>query len=80
MSVGSAEASFLLLFVLIALVGLTILALSIVVTVQAYQAGRKGWWVYLICIFINPLNLVAIIAWFAYLKKNPIMSNGEPFL
>lgn len=57
-----------------------VVALSIIVTVQAYQAGREGWWVYLIAVFISPLNLVAVIAWFAYLKQNPMMNNGRPFL
>ncbi len=80
MAIGPFEGVFLIFFFLILAIGLAILALSIVVTVQAYQAGREGWWVYLIAIFINPLNLVAIIAWFAYLKDNPIESNGKPFL
>ncbi len=80
MAIGPFEGVFLIFFFLILAIGLAILALSIVVTVQAYQAGREGWWVYLIAIFINPLNLVAIIAWFAYLKDNPIEANGKPFL
>ena len=44
---------------------------AILATVQAYQAKRSGWWIYLICIFIGPLNLIAAVAWFAYFKTNP---------
>jgi len=51
-------------------IGILFLALAILTVVQAYKAQRT-WWVYLICMFIGPLNLVAIIAWFAHFRKNP---------
>ena len=73
--------AFILFWLLLALVGIAVLVLSIVVTVQAYKAGRQGWWVYLIAVFVSPLNLVAVIAWYAHLRRNPVLdSQGRPFL
>jgi len=56
---------------LILLVGVALLVLFLLPTFQAYKAKRSGWWVYLICFFVGPLNLAAVIAWFAYFKGNP---------
>lgn len=78
---GTFLGAFVLLWVLLVLVGLTVFVLAIVVTVQAYKDGRQGWWVYLIAVFISPLNLVSVIAWFAYLRKNPVRdAQGRAFL
>jgi hypothetical protein len=69
-----------LFFLFLIAIGITILVLGIIVTMQAYKAGRTGWWIYLIAIFISPLNLVAIILWFAMWKQKPLMVDGKPFL
>lgn len=72
--------TFMLLALVAAALAITVLVLSVVVTVEAYKAGREGWWIYLIAIFLSPLNLIAVIAWYAHLRKNPILSDGKPFL
>ena len=46
-------------------------AVYLIPTFQAYKTGRSGWWVYLICVFVGPLGLAALIAWFAYFKDKP---------
>ncbi|MHB8632886.1 MAG: hypothetical protein ACYDBQ_02800 [Thermoplasmatota archaeon] len=58
-------------FVAIVALILLLVLLFLVPTFQARKAGRTGWWIYLICAFIGPLNIAALIAWFAYFKKNP---------
>lgn len=60
------------------LLALAVKALAIV-TVQAYKAKREGWWLYLIAIFLPPLDLVAVIAWFVHLRRDPLLSKGRPF-
>lgn len=72
---------FLVLWLLVVLVALAVFVMSILVTVEAYRVGRQGWWVYLIAVFVSPLNLVSVIAWYAYLRRNPVLdSRGRPFL
>lgn len=66
--------------VLLGLLALAVVVLSIVVVVQAYKAGRTGWWLYLIAVFMAPLNLVSVIGWFAYWKHHPVMLGDTPFL
>lgn len=80
MAFGPAEAGFLVAVLFVALLGIAVLVMGIITVVEAYRAGREGWWLYLIALFISPLNLVAVIAWFAYLKHNPVMNDGKPFL
>lgn len=59
-------------FIVLAVVVLIALAiLFLLPTIQARKAGRSGWWIYLICFFVSPLNLAALIAWFAYFKDHP---------
>lgn len=65
---------------ILGLLALAVVVLSIVVVVQAYKAGRSGWWLYLIAVFITPLNLVSVIGWFAYWKHHPVMLGDTPFL
>lgn len=65
---GAFFGAFFLLFLLFAI---ALLILFLLPTFQAYKAGRTGWWIYLIAVFIQPFGLVGLIAWFAYFKKNP---------
>ncbi|MES2154101.1 MAG: hypothetical protein V4510_03110 [bacterium] len=60
--------AFFLVWLVIAVV---LIVLFLLPTIQAYKAKRSGWWVYLICFFITPLNIAALIAWFAHFKTHP---------
>lgn len=71
---------FFVLWILTAAVAITLLVLAIIITVRAYKEGREGWWIYLIALFISPGPLVIVIAWYAYLRNNPVMKDGKPFL
>lgn len=77
---GGFFAAFAAMWVIAMLIVLAVFVLAVLVTVQAYQAGREGWWIYLIALFISPFNLIAVIYWFAHGKNNPVLSNGRPFL
>ncbi len=71
----------LVFLLLVTLLVTALLVLGAIVVVQAYKESRIGWWVYLIAMFVGPFNLVAVIAWFAYLRKNPVLDGqGRPFL
>lgn len=73
--------AWLALWVMVMLFALTVFVLGMLVTMEAYRVGRQGWWVYLIAVFVVPLNLVAVVAWYAYLDRNPVLdSRGRPFL
>lgn len=71
----------LFVLLLVILVGVALLVLFLIPTFQAYKAKRSGWWIYLICVFIGPLNIAALIAWFAYFRNNPTrLGSSQIFL
>ena len=68
---GALVVLFWIFFLIVAALAIAVLVFTILMVVEAYRLGRSGWWIYLICLFISPLNLVALIAWHVHLKKNP---------
>ena len=58
-------------FIVFLLIGIAILVAWILAIVQAYKAGRSGWWLYLVAGLIPVGAIAATIAWFVYFKANP---------
>ncbi len=65
------------IFALAPILGLALMGLTVYIAFDAKGRGRTGWWIYLICAFISPMQLVCTIAWFAHLRDNPWQLNDS---